>query len=207
MGKCTNCGQEVEDSASYCSNCGEEIARYPKPAGFWIRVVASLVDFLIFIPVVVLSFVNFFSIKSTALLMVIGLPGLIYKPFMESYYGATLGKMVCGLRVVDELGEKLSLGAAYVRFIPFLVSAAISMVGALILFSAPGFQSASTLLEIGELQQRNPTRAFETIVNLFVTADCIVAGFSHRKRALHDMMAGSFCIYKERRFAESSLIL
>ncbi len=203
MGKCTNCGQEVEDSASYCTNCGEEIARYPKPAGFWIRVVASLVDFLIFIPVVVLSSVNFFSIKSTALLIVVWLPGLIYKPFMESFYGATLGKMVCGVRVVNERGEKLSLGAAYVRFIPFLVSAAISLASTLILFSSPGFKSASTMLEIGQLQQGSPVRTFKTIVNLFVMANCIVAGFSHRKRALHDMMAGSFCIYKEHLESES----
>ncbi len=197
MGKCTNCGQEVEDSASYCTNCGEEIARFPKPAGFWIRVVASLVDSLIFIPVAVLTFVNFFSIKSTALLIVVGLPWLIYKPFMESFYGATLGKMVCGVRVVNEHGEKLSLGAAYVRFIPFLVSATISLASTLILFSSPGFKSASTMLEISQLQQGSPVRTFETIVSLFVMAECIVAGFSHRKRALHDMMAGSFCIYKE----------
>ena len=197
MGKCTKCGQEVEDSASYCTNCGEEIARYPKPAGFWIRVAASLVDGLIFIPVVVLSFVNFLSIKSGALLIVVALPGLIYKPFMESYYGATLGKMVCGLRVVDEHGEKLSLGAAYVRFAPFLISSVISLTGSLILFSAPEFRSASSFLEIGQLQQENPVRLLEQIVSLFVMAECIVAGFSHRKRALHDMMAGSFCIYKE----------
>lgn len=203
MGKCTNCGQEVEDSASYCTNCGEEIARYPKPAGFWIRVVASLVDSLIFIPVAVLTFVNFFSIKSTALLIVVGLPWLIYKPFMESFYGATLGKMVCGVRVVNERGEKLSLGTAYVRFIPFLVSAALSLANTLILFSSPGFKSASSFLEIGQLQQGSPVGLLEQIVSLFVMADCIVAGFSHRKRALHDMMAGSFCIYKEHLESES----
>lgn len=203
MGKCTNCGQEVEDSASYCTNCGEEIARYPKPAGFWIRVVASLVDSLIFIPVAVLTFVNFFSIKSTALLIVVGLPWLIYKPFMESFYGATLGKMVCGVRVVNERGEKLNLEAAYVRFIPFLVSAAISLASTLILFSSPGFKSASTMSEISQLQQGSSVRTFETIVSLFLMAECIVAGFSHRKRALHDMMAGSFCIYKEHLESES----
>jgi len=205
MGTCAKCGQVVEELASYCSNCGvefasrgQESASYSSPAGFWIRVVARLVDTLIFIPVIVLAWVNFLSIKSAALLIVIGLPGLIYKPFMESFYRATLGKMACGIRVVDEYGENLSLVAAYLRFLPFLVMAAIGMVSTLILFSSPEFQSASTMLEIGRLQQENPVRVFVKIVSLFVVVDCIVAGFSHRKRALHDMMAGSFCIYKDR---------
>ena len=125
------------------------------------------------------------------------IPGVIYKPFMESYYGATLGKMVCGLRVVDERGEKLSLGAAYVRFAPFLISSVISLAGSLILFSTPEFRSASSFLEIGQLQQGNPVGLLEQIMSLFVMAECIVAGFSHRKRALHDMMAGSLVVNRQ----------
>ena len=35
------------------------------------------------------------------------------------------------------------------------------------------------------------------IVGVFVLIDCVVAAFSFRKRALHDMLAESYCVYKE----------
>jgi len=197
MNTCVKCGQAIGESAKYCTNCGEEIASYPKPAGFWIRVLAQLVDTLVFIPIMILNFVNFFSIKSMPLLLLVGVPWLIYKPFMESFYGATLGKMACGIRVMNAAGEKLSLGTAYVRFLPFLISAIFSLASTLVLFGTLGFESARTFMEIGELQRGFSLRPIKTLLNLFVMVDCVVAGFSFRKRALHDMMAGSFCVYKE----------
>jgi len=50
--------------------------------------------------------------------------------------------------------------------------------------------------EIARLQQANPFRPAETVTNLFVLIDCLMAAFTHRKRALHDKMAESFCVYK-----------
>ncbi|MCD6385696.1 RDD family protein, partial [Candidatus Sumerlaeota bacterium] len=82
-----------------------------RPAGFWIRVVATLVDFIVFIPVVALSFYAISS-KSLFLTLLLILPGVLYKPLMEAFYGATLGKMACGLRVVDKSGANLSVPRA-----------------------------------------------------------------------------------------------
>lgn len=173
-----------------------EITNYPKPAGFWIRVVASFIDALVFIPIIVISFLNFSSIKSSFLLVIIAILGLMYKPFMESYYGATLGKMALGLKVIDERGEKLDLQSAYIRFTPFLLAAVISLIGGYVLVSLPEFKTATNILEIGQLQQQNPTRYLESIINLFILVDCVVVAFTYRKRALHDMIARSFCIHK-----------
>jgi len=123
---------------------------YSRPAGFWIRVGASIIDSLVFIPIIILSVWNTYSLKSTVVLILIGLPGLIYKPFMESYFGATLGKMSCKIKVIGEDGNKLSLFGAYIRFFPFLLAAGVGLAGQLILFSSPEFQSATTMMEIGE---------------------------------------------------------
>ncbi len=196
MKKCSKCDQEVQDGLKNCTNCGSEILSYLKPAGFWIRVVAYFIDGLVFIPIIVLSFIIFNSIKSYFLLIVLSIPGLIYKPFMESYYGATLGKMVKRLKVIDERGEKLDLKSAYIRFIPFLLATVVGLLGIYTLFSLPAFKTAPSMLEIGQLQQQNPLKPIETIINLFILVDCIAVAFTYRKRALHDMIAHSFCVYQ-----------
>ncbi len=195
--KCAKCGQEFQKWVEFCSNCGEAIEGYSRPAGFWIRVGANIIDSLIFLPIVILSVWNTYSLKSTVLLILIGLPGLIYKPFMESYFGATLGKMSCKIKVIGEDGNKLSLFGAYIRFFPFLLAAGVGLAGQLILFSSPEFQSATTMMEIGEAQQGSFLVVISYPVNILILIDCIVVAFTFRKRALHDMMAESFCVYKE----------
>ena len=136
-------------------------------------------------------------LKSTAVLVVISLPGFIYKPFMEAFFGATVGKMACGIKVIDDNGKKLSLFAAYVRFFPFLISAGVNLAGQLIIFSSTQFQSATSFLELSQAQKGNVLSSMGMVVNVLLMIECIVAAFTFRKRALHDMLAESFCVYKE----------
>jgi uncharacterized RDD family membrane protein YckC len=116
---------------------------------------------------------------------------------MESFFGATLGKMSCKIKVIDDNGNKLSLFGAYIRFFPFLLSAGVTLAGQLILFSSPQFQSAKSWMEISQAQQGNFLVVISYPVNILILIDCIIAAFTFRKRALHDMMAESFCVYKE----------
>jgi uncharacterized RDD family membrane protein YckC len=195
--KCENCGQEFLKWTEFCSNCGQANENYSRPAGFWIRVGAHIIDGLIFIPIVFLSIWNIYSLKSTTVLILISLPGLIYKPFMESFLGATLGKMACGIKVIDDNGKKLSLFIAYVRYFPFLLQHGINLAGQLIIFSSTQFQSATSMIEISEAQKANFLTPVGYIVSVLVMIECIFAAFTYRKRALHDMLAESFCVYKE----------
>ena len=195
--KCKKCGQEFQEWVEFCSNCAEPMEGYSRPAGFWVRVGASLIDMVVFVPIMILSIWNTFGLKSTAMLILISLPGLVYKPFMESFLGATLGKMSCKIKVIDDNGKKLSLFKAYVRFLPFLVSGCIKLTGGLILFLSPQFQSAKSMVELGQVQQSSSLAVISYPVSALVLIDCIVVAFTFRKRALHDMMAESFCVYKE----------
>ena len=195
--KCKKCGQEFQEWVEFCSNCAEPMEGYSRPAGFWIRVGAQIIDFFVFIPIVALGIWNTYSLKSTIVLVLISVPGLLYKPFMESFFGATLGKMACGIKVIDDNGKKLSLFGAYVRYFPFLIQAGVALAGQLILFSSEQFQSATSMVELSQAQQGNPLSLLGTIVYALVLIECIVAAFTFRKRALHDMLAESFCVYKE----------
>jgi uncharacterized RDD family membrane protein YckC len=195
--KCKNCGQEFKKWVEFCSNCGEAMENYSRPAGFWIRVGAHIIDTVIFIPLVVVAFWNMFRLKSMFVLVLISVPGLVYKPLMESYFGATLGKMACRIKVIDDNGKKLSLASAYARFLPFLASAVITLVSQVILFSSPQFESVRSFVELGQAQEKGFLHALSTLVNIFIIIECVFAAFTFRKRALHDMLAESFCVYKE----------
>jgi len=195
--KCKKCGQEFQRWVEFCSNCGEPMEGYSRPAGFWIRAGATVIDYLIFIPIGILSFWNTYSLKSIVVLVLISLPGLLYKPFMESFFGATLGKMSCKIKVIDDNGKKLSLFNAYIRFLPFLVLAGVSLASQLILFSSSQFQSVKSWTELSQAQQGNFMVVISYPATLLVLIDCIMVAFTFRKRALHDMMADSFCVYKE----------
>jgi uncharacterized RDD family membrane protein YckC len=197
--KCKSCGQDFQEWVEFCPNCAEPMEGYTRPAGFWIRVGANIIDSLVFIPIMILSRSNMYSLKSTAVLVLISLTWLTYKPFMESFYGATLGKMFCKIKVIDKKGNKLSLLSAYIRFFPFLLLASVSLTGQLILFSSPQFKSVTSSIELGEAMQESflVVISFPVYALILLLIDCVFVAFTVRKRALHDMIAESFCVYKE----------
>lgn len=195
--RCESCGQEFTEWVEFCPHCSEPVPGYARPAGFWIRVGASIVDGLIFIPIGILGFWNMLSFKSTVVLVLANLPHFLYKPFMESFFGATVGKMACGIKVIDAEGKKLSLFNAYVRAFPFLLSSAVNLAGAMILYSSPQFQEATSMVQIGQAPSQKFLQMVNYAVGLLVLIDCVVVAFSFRKRALHDMLAESYCVYKE----------
>lgn len=195
--KCKKCGHEFTEWVEFCPDCSEPMESFSHPAGFWIRAGAYIIDILIFLPIGILGYWNMVSLKSTVLLVLMNLPGLIYKPFMESFFGATLGKMSCKIKVIDDNGKKLSLFSAYLRFFPFLLSTGVNLAGQLILFLSPQFKSAKSMLEISQAQQESSLAVIIYPVSILVLVECIFAAFTFRKRALHDMMAESFCVYKE----------
>ncbi|MBS0539953.1 MAG: RDD family protein [Proteobacteria bacterium] len=114
--------------------------------GFWIRVVAYVIDgILLNIAFGVLSFVTGISLVPASfadmdsadalggmnLLRILSLVGTwLYFALMESSKGgATVGKMVVGLKVVTERGERLSFLNATGRFFAKFVSTIILCIG------------------------------------------------------------------------------
>lgn len=138
------------------------VTRSRRPAGFWIRVVATLIDGIILVPFVLIAFYVLLFTKSLPIYLLLSIPALVYKPFMESRYGATLGKMACGLQVIDHHGRWLSLGAAYLRFSPQLVHALVGIGCTIWVFFMPEFQAVSGLLDLGQLLDRSPGHLINT---------------------------------------------
>jgi len=88
--------------------------------GFWIRVLAALVDsFVLLVPALVIQQ----SLGTRAGLLVWVIDWLYYAGFESSMNQATLGKMACGLRVADTHGSRISFARATGRYFAKILSA------------------------------------------------------------------------------------
>ncbi|BAO54030.1 RDD family protein [Nonlabens marinus] len=84
--------------------------------GFWPRALALLLDSLIVgIPIAIANIYNLLILKSFLFFVLISMISIAYKPLMEGIYGATLGKMSMGMKVVDYNGEAINAAQAILR--------------------------------------------------------------------------------------------
>jgi len=148
-------------------------------AGFWLRFVAVIIDaiilgivqMIIIIPLLgVIGFtaMNAKSMSSeettAAIFAIIGvgvvtnftliIMGWLYYALMESYKGATVGKMAMGLKVTDMEGNRINFLRATGRYFGKIVSGMILLIG------------------------------------------YMMAGFTEKKQALHDIMANCLVVKK-----------
>jgi uncharacterized RDD family membrane protein YckC len=103
-------------------------------AGFWIRVVSWLVDYLIGVMAVAVARV---ALGPVGLLLFLPL-WLFYGPIMESSaWQGTVGKRVCGLAVTDTHGERITFGRAVVRLLAKVLSLMALGIGFLMIAFQP----------------------------------------------------------------------
>jgi len=112
--------------------------------GFWIRFIAYLIDgIILYVVFAILIFIftgdlfyqakidpmqlgkDYWLITSSNIILSL----LYYVGLESSKYQATLGKMVMGLKVIDEGGQRLSHGRALGRYLSKIISALILLIG------------------------------------------------------------------------------
>lgn len=135
------------------------VSLQPKYAGFWIRLVAGMIDGLVLSGMGIVIGIPFFilGIDTSSFSDILGIAVTwIYFVFMTYKYQATFGKMAVGINVVLDNAENLTIGRIILRE---TIGKFISMI----------------ILMIGY----------------------IMAGFTQKKQALHDKIAGTVVIYKD----------
>ncbi|MCY8913338.1 RDD family protein [Bacillus atrophaeus] len=126
-----------------------------KPAGFWIRFLAYIIDFIIVgIPTYIIQFIitSIFVVGAvsanpggmteeeyTISYLIFGvMPMIIISVILGSlYYGlltaskmqGTLGKKILGLKVVNEQGGRVSVGQGIGRYFAYILSGIIFYIG------------------------------------------------------------------------------
>jgi uncharacterized RDD family membrane protein YckC len=139
--------------------------------GFWIRLVAFILDTVIVISaavglalllgIVIESLLGPEAVSGFIILALLGfiIASLLYKPLMEgSDYQGTIGKYILGMKVVDASGGKIKMSTSFIRTLVYLVQTSI-----------PGLNAISWL-------------AF------------VMIGFTERKQGLHDFAADTFVV-------------
>ena len=145
-------------------------------AGLWIRVGAALIDILVMIPLFVISYYNQIDMKSLVLLYILTVLSALYKPLMEWRYGATLGKMACKIKVVNEKLKPISIDQRLGRYIPWGISVIIQLMAATNIFTAAGFKTANTYMEIVALAQNYPLNTVSSIYSVILVVKNILNG-------------------------------
>jgi uncharacterized RDD family membrane protein YckC len=110
-----------------------------RPAGFWIRAVAALIDFAVF-GLVQVSFrligakivgpdaESIASFKPIATFFTLVFAG-VYTTVLHALGGQTIGKLIVGIRVVGGDGGVPSLGTAFLRHLGYFASGAFLTLG------------------------------------------------------------------------------
>lgn len=166
-------------------------------AGFWIRVLAAILDFLILIPIYLLGIYNSLNMKSMALMLFFTLLGAIYKPLLEWKKSASYGKMALNIKVVDSSLNNISGEQALIRYFPWIISLVLSTILNIILYTSIDFENITDFMEVGALSQESALSTLNSIyafVFIFLIGSLI---FDPRKQGVHDKAAKTYCIKKK----------
>jgi uncharacterized RDD family membrane protein YckC len=145
---CPACGAALTAGAQFCGNCGTQLTPAGTAAagatagvaveyaGFWIRLVAWIIDVIILtIPNAIISLAIESVLAQLVLQLLISV--LYYVGFWVANNGATPGKMALGLRVQMVNGDAIEAGPAFLRWIGYYASAFILFIGYIMIAFTP----------------------------------------------------------------------
>ncbi len=192
---CSRCGQRVEEGARYCQVCGQDVASSGTPmptpagapvstplpyAGFWVRLAAFLIDGVILgIP---------FFMVAIGLIFRLGRLGLLAR---RGRFGppdaAFMGPVILGL---------------FFAFAIFIVVRWLYFAGMESSARQATFGKAAMSLRVTDLKGQPLTfgratgRFFAKIVSGLIplAIGYVMAGFTEKKQALHDMIASTLVL-------------
>ena len=176
-------------------------------AGFWKRSGALLVDSFVLVPVgMIFLWLERISIWSAIAVTVISAVFVTaYLIYFHYRYGATLGKMATGIKVTLPNGSPIEFKEALLRSCVELALSVTTMVArlrAFIIADAEQYQSLDWIGREEYVASLIPAwhEAVEPIYWFWCWSEIVVLLFNERKRALHDIIAGTVVIHK--RFAK-----
>jgi uncharacterized RDD family membrane protein YckC len=170
-------------------------------APFWTRAGAYFMDSLLISMIALpLNFLNITEYKSFPLYLAVALVSMLYKPLMEYYYAATIGKLFFKLRVSDHDFNRITLGQSFIRSLNFIIPSLLYIPVYYLAFNNPELISISDLEKFTEALitsypwQNNIT----TLTILLFLTEIILLLFdnSGKKRSFHDRVAHTYVIKK-----------
>lgn len=135
--------EEVEESIKYAQGNSKNITKggnnkmgivdmsNPKYQGFWIRFLAyAILDTLIIgIPLYLLQLGLIYATGMQSMYYLVVLLQAIIMIYMDGVKGGTPGKLILGMRIVNDKGEYIGIPMAILRYIGKIVSGMILFIG------------------------------------------------------------------------------
>lgn len=173
-------------------------------ATFSNRAGAYLLDGLFLILITgVINFINIIYFKSFILYLPFALIAVCYKPFLESHYGATFGKMILNIKVTNHNFEKIDLTTSFLRSLILVFPAAMYIPIYYMAFNNP------SLLAINDFMTFSAAMTAEYSIQgiigkvsfLVIITDLIfmLTDSTKKQRSLHDRIANTYVINTEKR--------
>ena len=175
---------------------GEPTLETVRFAGFGVRLAATLIDVLALSPIWGLGVYNSLEIKSLPLMIGLTILSTLYKPYLEWKEGATLGKMVKKIKVVNKDLQPITGEQSFHRYALWLGSVIISTAINIQLYTAPEFPDLTTFVELGEFSQDSPLNSINSFYDLFFIVAVCSFVIDERKQGLHDKLARTYCIHR-----------
>jgi hypothetical protein len=167
-------------------------------AKFWDRVGAYILDALIIgIISFALNYININGFKSFYLYLPIAIIGILYKPVMESKYGATLGKMTLKLKVIDRDRNKIDFEKSLLRSLIIIIPALFYIPIHYFAFENQYILNADGVFDFSNrLSHTYPAMSIFTKLFglIFIIDGIMMAADSLTKRSLKDRIANTFVI-------------
>ena len=175
----------------------------PVYTGFWKRFGASLVDSFVLFPVGMI-FLLLEGISIWSAIVVTVASGIFFTAYIICFhyrYGATLGKMVTGIKVTLPNGSPIEFKEALLRScveLALSVTTTVARLSALINADAEQYQSLDWIGREKYVLSLVPAwhEFVEPIYWYWFWSEVVVLLFNERKRAIHDLIAGTVVIHK-----------
>ena len=172
-------------------------------AGFWRRLGAYLIDFVVLTPIMALgAWGTDHSQWFQALWLIPGtLFGWWFSVQLVRRHGGTPGKLLMGTRIVMSDGSPVTPRAATVRYAVMFVLSLLSSVAlayACLVFPSEHYQAMSFMQKSQVLDKLAPVwyHPLNIVMQVWVWSEFLVILFNKRKRALHDFMADTVVVLK-----------
>jgi uncharacterized RDD family membrane protein YckC len=172
-------------------------------AGFWRRLGAAVVDWLVLLPLSLLGLWALASSKTASLLLLVPLSviSIAYHIVLHARFGQTVGKMATHVRVMRLSGGPIAWREALLRSSVDMVFAGIGIVSYTITvtrfpelaWSANWTEKAKMLTEL------QPVWARWTgyLGQAWIWSEVLTMLLNRQKRALHDFLAGTVVVHAQ----------
>ncbi len=172
-------------------------------ATFWSRTGAYILDGIIVASFTLfINAINIANFKSFLIYLPVAIVAIFYKPFMESKYGATLGKMALKLKVTDQNFNQIDFKQSLLRSIILIFPAILFVPIYYLAFNNPNLAEYSQIFEFAQsLAIEYPIQSWISNLSFIIIVIDIIMLLTDKtktQRSLHDRIGKTFVLFEQK---------